>query len=113
MSSNAPARTGTPTPAEIVGASAPVIAAAFDEMPPGALVANRITFSYLRTGVAATVRADITVEELRKSFMSAISGAFARAGWAWGGWHRDATARSYTAVFRHPSTHTRTDIPAV
>ncbi len=105
-----PSDVGAPQTAEIVGAAAPVIGAALSALPAGALIPGRITFSYLRNGVAVTVRTDITPLELRRDAVLTITETFVRAGWTHDEWLYNANP-SRTARFRHPSTRSRTDIP--
>ncbi|MFJ5927984.1 hypothetical protein ACIQF6_35855 [Kitasatospora sp. NPDC092948] len=106
---SATAHPESPSPAEIVGASAPVIAVALDQLPPGALIPGRITFSYFRSGVAATVRSADIGPLFLGEIAAALTGSFIGAGWGHGGWERVHGIASIR--FRHPSTLTRTDLP--
>ncbi|MFJ1757583.1 hypothetical protein [Kitasatospora sp. NPDC088134] len=99
----------SPSPAEIVGASAPVIAVAMAQLPPGAFIPGRITFSYIRSGVVVTVRSADIGPVFLGEIAAALTGAFMGAGWGHGGWER--VYGTAAIRFRHPSALTRTDLP--
>ncbi|WP_159401198.1 hypothetical protein [Streptomyces sp. NRRL B-24484] len=99
----------TPNPAEIVGAAAPVIAVALGALPIGAFTPGRITFSFIRSGVVATVRSADIGPLFLQEIAAVLTETFVSAGWGHGGWERNGSSAAIR--FRHPSTLTRTDIP--